>query len=124
MLVPLLVGAYSVAGLYLGRALRGGSSSALTLEQVLLVGGTSAAAAAVAPMITHRVMCPWSASTPLVNAGVSSAIVWAALRAETFNNDSALMFVPVQMGSSLLAEYVAYEMTKMKRKKNAISSEE
>jgi len=124
MLVPLLVGAYSVAGLYLGRALRGSGSSPLTLEQVLVVGGTSAAAAAVAPMITHRMMCPWSATTPLVNAGVSSALVWAALRAETFSEESAFMFVPVQMGSSLLADYVAHEMSKMKRHKNAISSEE
>ena len=122
MYVPALVGAYAVGGLFLGRALRS-SSSAITFEQILLVGGTSAAAAAVSPMITQSLMSEWSPSTPIVNAGISSALSWAAFRAEGFDADSAAMFVPVQIASSLLAEYVAYQMREAKKEKDeAISS--
>ena len=120
LVVPALVGVYSIAGLYLGRALRN-SSANVSLGQVLLLGGTSAAAAAVAPMISHRLMCPWSPTTPLVNAGISSALVWGAMRAEGFMEDSAALFVPVQIGSSLLAEVVAHELLKMKHEKKATS---
>jgi hypothetical protein len=105
----MLVGVYSVAGLYLGRAMRN-SSTYIGLDQVLLVGGTSAAAAYAAPMITHRITCPHSASAPFINAGVSSALMWLALQAESMDADSASMFVPVQIGSSLLAEYTSKEM--------------
>ena len=113
MLVPALVGTYSVAGLLIGRSLKP-MSSPLSFEHLLVVGGTSAAAAYVSPMITHRVMCPWLPTAPLVNAAVSSALLWAALRAESVDPESAAMFVPVQMASSLLAEYVAHEIRKQR----------
>ena len=115
--VPALVGAYAVGGLLIGRALRS-SSSPLKFEQLLLVGGTSAVAAYVAPMVTHRVVSKWSPSTPIVNAAISSGLAWAAFRAESFDADSAAMFVPVQMASSLLAEYVAHQMKKKSPESN------
>ncbi len=121
--MPVLVGAYAVGGLFLGRALRS-SVSPISFEQVLLVGGTSAAAAAVSPMITHNVVCRWSATAPLVNAAVSGAITYTAFRAAGVDGDSSAMFVPVQMASSLLAEYVAHELQKaeLNKKKDAMTS--
>ena len=114
MAVPLLTGAYAIAGVFLSRALRR-SSSPVTLEQILLLGGTSAAAAYVSPMITHRFMCPWSPTAPLVNAGISGALAWAALRAERFDEDSAAMFVPLQIASLVLAENVTHMMKSSKK---------
>lgn len=114
MVVPALVGAFSVAGLFLGRSFRP-NSLPLSFEQLIVVGGTSAAAAYVSPMITHRLMCPWLPTAPLVNAAVSSALVWAALRAESVDPASAAMFVPVQIALSLLAEYVSHEMRKQQQ---------
>ena len=118
MTVPVLVGAYSIGGLFLGRALRS-STSPVSLSQIVLVGGTSAAAAAVSPMITHRLMCQWSASAPLVNAAVSSGVQYIALRVVGTSMDDSAMFVPVQMASSVLAEYVAKEMNKNKSHKQS-----
>ena len=113
MTVPLLTGAYAVAGVFLGRALRR-STMPVTFEQILLLGGTSAAAAAVSPMIAHRLICPWSPTAPLVNAGISGALAWAALRAEMFDENSAAMFVPVQIASNVLAENVTHILSQKK----------
>ena len=103
--VPLLTGAYSVIGLYLGRA-ASNSTSSIGLGQVLLVGGTSAVAAAVSPMMSKILISPQSPIAPLLDAGLSSAMTWGALRLERVDADSAAMFVPVTLASYLLARVV------------------
>ena len=102
--LPLLVGAYSVAGLYLGRALRG-AYEPLDMTNVVLVGGTSAVAAYVAPKVSHYIVPHHSPSYPLVNAGVASLLVWGLMSAEGYDQSSSVMFLPVQIASNLLADY-------------------
>ena len=114
--VPALVGIYAIAGLYIQRAMRG-SSSPLHLENVLVVGGTSAVAAVVAPMLTKPWLCPYRPLTPIANAAVSSALAYLLMRVESVDADGAAMFIPVQMISSLLAQQVAHMMWKMNHKK-------
>jgi len=114
--IPALVGVYGIAGLFLQRALRG-SSAPLQFEHVLLVGGTSAVAAAVSPMLTGPFICPYKPITPVVNALVGSGLVYTLMRLEGIDTDGAAMFLPVQIASTLLAHQVAHMMWKMKHEK-------
>jgi hypothetical protein len=114
--VPALVGAYAVAGLFIQRAMRG-STAPLGMEHLLLVGGTAAVSSYVTPMLTSPYICQYRPTTPVVNAAVSSGIAYTLLRIEGVDMDGALMFVPVQVVSTLLAYQVAHMMWKMKHKK-------
>jgi hypothetical protein len=111
--IPALVGVYGVAGLFIQRALRG-SSTPLQLENLLVVGGTSAVAAAATPFLTTPFICPYKPMTPVVNAVVSSGLVYGLMRLEGVSSDGAAMFVPVQVVSTLLAYQVAHMLWKMK----------
>jgi hypothetical protein len=113
VLIPALVGAYAVAGLFIQRAMRG-SSAPLQFEQVLLVGGTSAVAAAVTPYITSSFICPHKPLAPVVDASVSSGLVYGLMRLESVDMDGAAMFVPIQLLSTLLAHQVAKMMWESK----------
>jgi hypothetical protein len=113
--IPALVGAYAIAGLYIQRTMRG-SSSPIQFEQVLLVGGTSAVAAAVTPFITSPFICPYKPMAPLADAAVSSGLVYGLMRLENVDASGAAMFLPVQLLSTLLAHHVAHMMWKMKHK--------
>ena len=102
---PALVGVYAIAGLYIQRALRG-SSAPLLFENVLMVGGTSAVAAAVTPFVTSPFICPRKPLAPFIDAGVSSGLVYGLMRLEGVDADGAAMFLPVQVLSTLLAHQV------------------
>jgi hypothetical protein len=115
--VPALVGAYSVAGIYIQRALRG-SSGDLPLEHVLLLGGTSALASFATPMLTRPFMCEYRPLTPVADAAVSSALVYGLLRFESVGAEEAAMFLPIQVVSSLLAHYVKHYMWKEKKQRS------
>ena len=115
-LVPVLVGVYAIAGLFIQRAIRG-SSAPLLLEKVLVVGGTSAAAAAVTPLITRPFICPRKPLSPFIDAGVSSGLVYGLMRLEGVDAEGAAMFLPVQVLSTLLAHQVA-RMIKLSHKKS------
>jgi hypothetical protein len=121
--IPALVGVYAIAGLYIQRAMRG-SSAPLQLENVLLVGGTSAVAAAVTPFITSPFICPYKPLTPFVDAGVSSALVYGLMRLENVDMDGAAMFLPVQVLSTLLAHQVAHMMWKVKHRKKSLEQQD
>ena len=95
LFTPALIGTYAIAGLYIGRA-ASGSSSRLSLGTVARVAGSSAVSAYAAPMLSNYVVCPSSASRPLVEAGISSAVSWAIL-AGTTGAEGATRFVPVQL---------------------------
>ena len=119
--VPALVGAYSVAGIYIQRALRG-SSGNLPLEHVLLLAGTSAVASFATPMLTRPFMCEYRPLTPVADAAVSSALVYGLLRFEMVAADEATMFLPIQVVGSLLAHYAKHYMWKeSKRSKKQLS---
>jgi hypothetical protein len=109
--VPVLVGAYSVAGIYIQRALRG-SSGNLPFEHVLLLAGTSAVASFATPMLTRPFMCEYRPLTPVADAAVSSALVYGLLKLEMVAADEAAMFLPIQVGGHLLAHYVKHYMWK------------
>jgi hypothetical protein len=109
VLIPALVGAYAIAGLFIQRAMRG-SSTSLQFDQVLLVGGTSAVAAAVTPYVTSSFICPQKPLAPVVDAAVSSGLVYGLMRLENVDMEGASMFVPVQLLSTLLAHQVAKMM--------------
>ena len=109
--VPVLVGAYSVAGIYIQRALRG-SSGNLPFEHVLLLAGTSALASFATPMLTRPFMCEYRPLTPVADAAVSSALVYGLLRFESVGAEGAAMFLPIQVVSSLLAHYVKHYIWK------------
>ena len=113
--VPLLTGTYAVAGLYLGRALSN-TQSPLGFGTALMIGGTSAVAAGVSPMVTQMVICRHSPLAPILDAGVSSALTWGALRAESIDPTSAAMFIPLSIGSYLLARAVQHAMIKSAKK--------
>lgn len=113
--VPLLTGAYAVAGLYLGRALSN-TQSPLDFGTAVMIGGTSAVAAGVSPMLTQMVICRHSPLAPILDAGVSSALTYGALRAESIDPTSAAMFIPLSIGSYLLARAVQHAMVKSAKK--------
>ena len=96
-----------------------GSSATLPLEQALLIGGTSAVAAAVTPMLTRPFFCQHRPTTPLVNAVVSSGLVYALMLAESVDSTGAAMFLPVQILSTLLAYQVAHMLKKRRKKAEA-----
>ena len=103
--VPLLAGAYSVAGLVLVRVVSG-SSGLPDLETAALVGGTSAVAAAVSPMVTNPLVDRTSSLAPLADAGAAGALTWLALRSLSVSTSEASKFVPIAMASYLLANMV------------------
>ena len=109
--VPALVGVYSIAGIYIQRALRG-SSGDLPFEHVLLLAGTSAVASFAAPMLTRPFMCEYRPLTPVADAAVSSALVYTLLKFEMVAAEEAAMFLPVQVAGHLLAHYVKHYMWK------------
>lgn len=113
--VPILTGAYAVAGLYLGRALSN-TQAPLGFGTAVMIGGTSAVAAGVSPMLTQMVLCRHSPLAPIFDAGVSSALTWGALRAESIDPTSAAMFIPLSIGSYLLARAVQHAMVKSAKK--------
>ena len=107
---PALVGAYAVAGIFIMRTVRG-TSSPPDWMQIAVVAGTSAAAAALAPMGVKFITCPKSDSAPLVEAGISTALSWGMLGSVSSFDDAA-MFAPIQLGSHLLAQYVVSSLEK------------
>ena len=104
-ITPTLVGVYSAGGLYVARYIKGSSQelSITVLGTAALIGAASAVAA---PQISNKLVCPHSPGAPLCEAGTSAAVAWAAVLALN-NMESANMFVPVQLGSHLLALVVA-----------------
>jgi hypothetical protein len=119
LFAPALIGTYAIVGLYIGRA-ASGSTSRLPLGTVALVAGSSAASAYAAPMLSKFVVCPSSASRPLVEAGISSAVSWTILAGAT-GAESATRFVPVQLLSYGAGIYMA---PKVKRWLKGPSEEE
>jgi hypothetical protein len=115
--IPALVGVYAIAGLFVQRTLRG-SSAPLQFENVLLVGGTSAVAAAVTPFLTSPFICPYKPMSSFVDAGVSSGLVYGLMRLEGVDMDGAAMFVPVQILSTLLAHQVAHMIWRNSKEKS------
>jgi hypothetical protein len=116
--IPGLVGAYAVAGLFIQRAMRG-SSAPLGFEQLALVGGTSAVSSYLTPMLTSPYMCQRRPMAPFLNAFVSSGLAYTFLRIEGVNNENAMMFIPIQVLSTLLAYQVAHMMKKNQKKNNS-----
>ena len=114
--VPALVGVYSVAGLFVQRALRS-SSGTLPLEQVILIGGTSALASFATPIITRPFMCEYRPLTPVADAAVSSSLVYGLLKFWGVGGDEAAMLLPTHVASSMLAHYVKHYMWKASKSK-------
>lgn len=114
LFTPTLIGLYSIAGLYIGRALSGTSRS-LPLSTVALVASTSAASALVAPMLSPFVVCPNSASAPLVDAAISSAISFELIMLSSSTED-AVRFIPVQMLSYIGGVFMAPKVKSWLRK--------
>jgi len=100
---PALVGASSVAGIYVARYLRG-SEGSVDMTTLAMAAGISAVSAAVAPMLSARMVCPHSPAAPLIEAGASSGVAWSALAA-TAGMDDANKFLPVQFGAHLVGTY-------------------
>ena len=115
--LPALVGAYAIAGLFIQRSFRG-STSPIQFEQVVLVGGTSAVAAAVTPFFTSQFLCPLKPMAPVLDAAVSSGLVYGLMRLENVDGTEAAMFLPVQLLSTLLAHQVIRMMKKHNKKKS------
>ncbi len=97
LFTPALVGMYAVAGLYIGRVLTG-SVGAIPLSTVAMVGASSAASAAVAPTLSSFLVCPNSATAPLVEAAISTAISYELIMLASSSED-AVRFIPVQLVS-------------------------
>jgi hypothetical protein len=106
---PLTIGAYAVAGVYIGRALKN-STDSLPLNKVLMVAATSTAAAAIAAKALPHVFEKEADSAPLVEAALSTAITWAAINAE-MGRESATMFAPIQFIAHFTGD-IAGEMVK------------
>ena len=100
---PALVGAASVGGIYLSRMLRK-SSGSVPMSQVAIAAGISAVSAAIAPMLSARLVCPHSPVASLIEAGASSGVAWGALAAVA-DMKTANMFVPVQFGAHLVGKW-------------------
>ena len=56
---------------------------------------------------------------PFLNAFVSSGLAYTFLRIEGVNNENAMMFIPIQVLSTLLAYQVAHMMKKNQKKNNS-----
>ena len=107
--VPVLVGAYSVAGIYIQRALRG-SSGNLPFEHVLLLAGTAAAASFATPMLTRPFICEYRPLTPVADAAVSSSLLYGLVKLWGVDGNEAAMLLPTHIASSLLAHNVKHYM--------------
>ena len=108
-IAPATIGAYAVAGLYIGRALRS-SSDPLQTNKVLMVAATSVASAAIAARALPFVFEKHADSAPLVEAAMSTAITWAALNVE-LGSESATMFAPIQFVAHFTGD-IAAEMAR------------
>ena len=114
------VGAASVAGLYLARNLNGiGSPS---VNQMVMVFGTSAASTLVAPMISNTLVCPHSPGAPLVEAGASAGVSFGALYA-LGDKEGATLFIPVQIGAYIVGTMAAKYMRTMTYSKASLDED-
>lgn len=114
LFTPALIGLYAVAGVYIGRAFSGTRSN-LPLSTVALVAGSSAASAYAAPMLSPFLVCPNSASAPLVEAAISSAISFELVMLAS-SMDDATRFIPVQLISYVGGVFMAPKVKKWLRK--------
>lgn len=108
-MTPAYVGAAAVGGLYVARYVRGSGTRGISMTQMAIAAGTSAAAAFVAPGISASIVCPHSPGAPLVEATASAAVSWAVL-ATMSDMGTANMFVPVQVGAYLAGSYASKYM--------------
>jgi hypothetical protein len=114
------VGVASVAGLYLARNLNGISSP--SMNQMVMVFGTSAASTLVAPMISNTLVCPHSPGAPLVEAGASAGVSFGALYA-LGDREGAAMFIPVQIGAYIVGSMAARYMRTMSMTKSSVNED-
>jgi hypothetical protein len=115
------VGAASVAGLYLARNLNGIGGSP-SMNQMVMVFGTSAASTLVAPMISNTLVCPHSPGAPLVEAGASAGVSFGALYA-LGDREGAAMFIPVQIGAYIVGSMAARYMRTMSTTKSSVNED-
>lgn len=121
---PSLVAAYAAGGLYVARYLKG-SSEDISTNALGTAAAIGFASAFVAPIVSTKLICPkdcTSGTKNLAEAASSAAVAWAAVLAMS-DMDSANMFVPVQLGSHLVANFTApYVQSWMVSKKKADST--
>jgi hypothetical protein len=100
---PALVGAYSAGGLYVARYLKG-SSDDISTNALATAAAVGFASAWVAPSLSKNLVCEKTPGSGLVEASASAAVSWAAVLAMS-DMESANMFVPVQLGSHIVANF-------------------
>lgn len=105
------VGAFSVAGLYIARWARG-SSAPISTNQVLMAAGTSGAAAWAAPYVSGMIVCDKADSAPYVETAVSTALTWPLMYYLTGDAETANMYLPVQLGSTVAGNYAVGKFRK------------
>ena len=111
-MTPALIGAYAVAGVLAGRAIRGTQTT--DMNQLLLIFASSSASAYLAPMAVPYVICPKADSAPLVEAVISSAISWEAIMLAS-GSQNATMFAPVQLVAHVAGVWMASKYKSMKK---------
>jgi len=102
---PAIIGLYSVAGIYIVRALRG-STSPVQVPTLLLVAGTSMAASVTAARVLPSFMCPKAELAPMLQTGISAGMQWVVLNVVA-DMETANTMVPVAVVSDVLGNYAA-----------------
>ena len=83
-----------------------GTNTPVNWQMLTVLAGTSIASSALAPRVLPYLMCPESSSADLVEAGVSAGLSWGTLALLSQRPADAGMFIPIQVGSHLLATYM------------------
>lgn len=102
---PAIIGLYSVAGIYIVRALRG-STSPVQVPTLLMVAGTSMAASVTAARVLPSFMCPKAELAPMLQTGISAGMQWLVLNVVA-DMETANTMVPVAVVSDVLGNYAA-----------------
>ena len=100
--VPIVVGVYSIAGLYLVRWWTQ-STMPVSNSQLAFVFGTSAASSWLAKKASWKLMDPYSDSAPWVETLGSAALTWPVMYWASMDTSTANMFVPIQLVSQIVA---------------------
>ena len=107
----LVVGVYSIAGIYIARWMRG-STSIVTNNELAFAAGTSAVAAWGAPHVAKMVVKHNSDIEPFAEAAASAALTWPVMYWASGSTAAANMFLPIQAVSHLTGSFA---VTKWKR---------
>jgi hypothetical protein len=110
--LPVVVGLYSVAGIYLVRWWSR-STMPISNSQLAFAFGTSAASSYLAQASLANFVSPYSDKAPWVETGLSTAYTWPVMYLASGDMSMANTYLPVQLVSQVTATLALGKWRKM-----------